>query len=209
MEHLTHFSTSLDSVRILGKSQAATLAVSKQQAFVGVYHSQIAIDWSGSAMAAITVGLTSAPSQQQWTYTHFTARVLDAGSRTNWGVTNLRTSRGGRRGSVGVYARIKRPVEERFCIQHEKNATPERLKELGVERWSTWECGPCVTYRHEWQVDELIYISKGSVMVTPADCEDDAYFYQGDLVRFPKWLVADLTFDEDYEQRYKFLAYGD
>ncbi|KAL2613955.1 hypothetical protein R1flu_025647 [Riccia fluitans] len=119
---------------------------------------------------------------------------------------NSGTARGG---SLCVFARIKRPVEERYGIQHEKNVTAERLKELGVERWSTWECGPNVTYRHEWQVDELVYISKGSVMVTPADCDDDAYFYQGDIVRFPKWLVADLTFDEDYEQRYRFLAYGD
>lgn len=114
-----------------------------------------------------------------------------------------------RAGPVAVFARVLKPVEERFKIQHEKNVPAERLKELGVERWSKWECGPNVTYRHAWQVDEQIYISKGSVMVTPEDCDDSAYFYQGDVVRFPKWLVADLTFDEDYEQCYRFLAYGD
>ncbi|KAL3678923.1 hypothetical protein R1sor_021879 [Riccia sorocarpa] len=165
-----------------------------------------AIDYSGFAMAAIAAGVSSAQSQR--ICANLSTKRFDVGNKTNCRLTNVRTARGGRGGSVGVYARIKRPVEERFGIQHEKNVTPERLKELGMERWSSWECGPGVTYRHEWKVDELVYIAKGSVMVSPAECEDDAYFYQGDLVRFPKWLVACLTFDEDYEQRYKYLAYA-
>lgn len=58
-------------------------------------------------------------------------------------------------------------------------------------------------------MDEQVYVVKGSVRVTPEDCEDHAYFYAGDLVRFPKWFNATLSFDEEYEQRYRFLAYGD
>lgn len=102
-----------------------------------------------------------------------------------------------------------RPVVERFKIHHEQNVSDERLKELGVSRWSKWECGPGVTYAWHWKVDELVYISKGSVEVVPDGCTDGAFFYAGDIVRFPKWFVASMTFDEDYEQYYKFMAYGD
>lgn len=99
-------------------------------------------------------------------------------------------------------------MEERFRIQVERNVDEARLKELGVHRWSKWEADVCA-YEHDWKVDEQVYIVKGSVQVIPEDCEDCAYFYAGDLVRFPKWLSAILSFDEEYEQRYRFLAYGD
>lgn len=102
-----------------------------------------------------------------------------------------------------------RPVVERFNIHHEKSVSEERLKELGVSRWSTWECGPGVSIFWEWKAEELVYISKGSVEVVPDGCYDAAIFYAGDLVRFPKWFEATMTFEEDYEQSYKFFAYGD
>lgn len=114
-----------------------------------------------------------------------------------------------RRGAVVTCnVRPLRPVEERFRIQVERNVDEARLKELGVQRWSKWESSLCA-YEHEWKVDEQVYIVKGSVKVTPEDCDDCAYFYAGDLVRFPKWFCATLSFDGEFEQRYRFLAYGD
>ncbi|KAL2613950.1 hypothetical protein R1flu_025642 [Riccia fluitans] len=41
------------------------------------------------------------------------------------------------------------------------------------------------------------------------DGDENAYFYQGDIVRLATWLIAGLTFDEDYEQRYRFFANDD
>lgn len=34
-------------------------------------------------------------------------------------------------------------------------------------------------------------------------------FVAGDLVRYPKWFEADLFFDGPYEEKYRFLAFGD
>ncbi|GLJ10898.1 hypothetical protein SUGI_0137540 [Cryptomeria japonica] len=52
-----------------------------------------------------------------------------------------------------AYARIKRPVEERFNILCERNVSENQLEELCVERWSKWESGKCKLY-WEWQVDQ-------------------------------------------------------
>lgn len=109
---------------------------------------------------------------------------------------------------VACYVRPLRPVEERFQLQVERNVDEARLQELNVKRWCKWESDVCA-YDHEWQVDEQVYIVKGCVRVTPEDCEDCTYFYAGDLVRFPKWFSATLNFEGEYEQRYRFLAYGD
>lgn len=80
-----------------------------------------------------------------------------------------------------------------------------------MENWSKWESGKCKLY-WEWQVDQQVYIVKGSVRVVPNGCDnedDGAWFYAGDLVRYPKWLEASLYFQGPYEERYRFLAYGD
>ncbi|CAM6090831.1 unnamed protein product [Calypogeia fissa] len=129
--------------------------------------------------------------------------------------TRVRAIQGiGEAEGMGVNLDVERkrplkPIVERFNIDHEKNVSEERLKELGVSRWSKWDCGPGVTTFWKWKVDELLYISKGSVEVVPDGCFDAAYFYAGDLVRFPKWFEATWTFDENFEMYYKFFAYGD
>eukprot|EP01018_Ginkgo_biloba_P027931 Gb_38487 [translate_table: standard] len=113
-----------------------------------------------------------------------------------------------RRKPASVSARFVKPVEERYNIRVERNVSQERLDQLGVSRWSKWESGKC-ELDWVWHVDEQVYIVKGSVKVVPEGCEDEACFNEGDLVRYPKWLEADLYFQEPYEQRYRFLAYGD
>ena len=61
----------------------------------------------------------------------------------------------------------------------------------------------------EWHVDQIIYITKGCVCVVMYDCKDEVWFYEGDLVKYPKWLEVALYFQGPYEERYCFLAYGD
>ena len=61
----------------------------------------------------------------------------------------------------------------------------------------------------EWHVDQLIYITKGCVHVVMYDCKDEVWFYEGDLVKYPKWLEVALYFQGPYEERCRFLAYGD
>ncbi|KAH7315936.1 hypothetical protein KP509_21G071300 [Ceratopteris richardii] len=110
-------------------------------------------------------------------------------------------------GSV-VYARERPSVEKLYRIFVEKNITQERANELGVQRWHRWESGKSC-HDFKWEVDEQVYITKGRIEVKPLDCPYSTYFYAGDLVRFPKWLVATLTIEKDYEHRYRFLAYGE
>ncbi|KAJ7540708.1 hypothetical protein O6H91_10G027300 [Diphasiastrum complanatum] len=102
----------------------------------------------------------------------------------------------------------RKPVEELYSILVEKNISQERQQELRVERWDKWESGRCA-FKHEWKVDELVYIVKGSVRVTPIGSVTSAYFYAGDFIRYPKWLSAVLDFEGLYEQKYRFVAYGD
>ena len=100
-------------------------------------------------------------------------------------------------------------MEELYRIFVEKNVTKERVSELGVERWRKWESGNKSSYDWCWKVDEQVYIAKGCLRVTPHDCPDNTHFYAGDVVRFPKWFSATLETIGDYEQRYRFLAYGE
>ena len=49
------------------------------------------------------------------------------------------------------------------AIKVEK-ATPERLKELGIDSWSAWECG-VETFDWEYSSDETAYVQEGQVKV--------------------------------------------
>ncbi|MCO5548562.1 hypothetical protein L7F22_002022 [Adiantum nelumboides] len=107
-----------------------------------------------------------------------------------------------------VYARDRPSVEKLYRIYVERNITKERAEELGVQRWRRWESGKS-EHDFGWQADEQVYITKGFLQVKPLECPDSAYFYAGDLVRFPKWFQATLFIEKDYEHRYRFLAYGE
>eukprot|EP00252_Welwitschia_mirabilis_P018753 TRINITY_DN4186_c0_g1_i1.p1 TRINITY_DN4186_c0_g1~~TRINITY_DN4186_c0_g1_i1.p1 ORF type:complete len:197 (+),score=6.51 TRINITY_DN4186_c0_g1_i1:62-592(+) len=108
-----------------------------------------------------------------------------------------------------VIAKIRKPLEERYSIRFERNITQEKLQELSVESWSRWESWGKCKLRWEWHVDQIVYILHGSVKVVPEGAEDEAWFYAGDLVRYPKWLQASLYFQGPYAEKYRFLAYGD
>jgi len=61
----------------------------------------------------------------------------------------------------------------------------ERLRELGVERWSSWECEPS-TFDWEYDSDETFYVHEGKVRVTYPGGSIE--FGPGDLVTFPRGM---------------------
>jgi uncharacterized cupin superfamily protein len=61
----------------------------------------------------------------------------------------------------------------------------ERLKELGVDNWSPWECEPS-TFDWEYTTEETAYILEGKVKVKTDKGEVE--INPGDLVHFPKGL---------------------
>ncbi|CAO2821921.1 unnamed protein product [Amaranthus hypochondriacus] len=104
--------------------------------------------------------------------------------------------------------KIEKPLEELYNIRVERKVTPERLKELGVSKWSMWKTGKC-KLPWDWHVDQLVYIEEGEVRVVPEGSKHFMSFKAGDLVRYPKWFEADLWFNDFYQERYSFRAYGD
>ncbi|KAJ0051636.1 hypothetical protein Pint_01979 [Pistacia integerrima] len=104
--------------------------------------------------------------------------------------------------------RVEKSLEELYNVKVEHQVSPDRLKELGVSRWSMWKTGKC-KLPWDWQVDQLVYIEEGEVRVVPEGSRRFMQFLAGDLVRYPKWFEADLFFNGPYQERYSFRAYGD
>ena len=61
----------------------------------------------------------------------------------------------------------------------------EKLKSLGIEKWSPWECEPS-TFDWEYDTDETCYVLEGRVKVKTTSGEVE--INKGDLVCFPKGL---------------------
>ncbi|XP_073294604.1 uncharacterized protein [Primulina huaijiensis] len=81
----------------------------------------------------------------------------------------------------------------------------EELYNVRVERKETGKCR--ITW--DWHVDQLVYVEEGEVRVVPQGSKRYMQFLAGDLIRYPKWLEADLYFNDFYQERYSFRAYGD
>lgn len=103
---------------------------------------------------------------------------------------------------------MQKPLEELYKVKVERKVSKERLAELGVSKWSVWKTGKC-KLPWDWQVDQLVYVEEGEVRVVPEGSERFMSFVAGDLVRYPKWFEADLFFNDFYQERYSFRAYGD
>ncbi|KAJ8899394.1 hypothetical protein K2173_018368 [Erythroxylum novogranatense] len=103
---------------------------------------------------------------------------------------------------------MEKPLEELYNVRVERRVSSQRLAELGVSRWSVWKTGKC-KLPWDWQVDQLVYIEEGEVRVVPEGSQRYMSFTTGDLVRYPKWFEADLSFNGPYQERYSFRAYGD
>ena len=116
--------------------------------------------------------------------------------------------------AAGGGALLGRPLEDVYKVRVERGAAARaRAEALRVmETWSSWRTGGRCRMPWDWQVDQLVYIVSGEVKVIPAGAvhgDDYMHFVAGDLVRYPRWFEADLYFDGPYEERYRFLAYGD
>lgn len=114
----------------------------------------------------------------------------------------------------GGGALLGRPLEDVYKVRVERGAVARaRAEALRVmETWSSWRTAGRCRMPWDWQVDQLVYIVSGEVKVIPAGAvhgDDYMHFVTGDLVRYPRWFEADLYFEGPYEERYRFLAYGD
>ncbi|URE03137.1 hypothetical protein MUK42_20562 [Musa troglodytarum] len=108
-------------------------------------------------------------------------------------------------GTLGIYSRFERPLEDVYNVRVERGLSRERLAELGVDRWSVWKTGGRCRLPWDWYVDQQVYVVSGEVRVVPEGAKSGESFMRfvaGDLVRYPKWFEADLFFDGPYEERY-------
>jgi uncharacterized cupin superfamily protein len=79
--------------------------------------------------------------------------------------------------------------------------TDEKLRELGVDGWGTWECDPS-TFEWSYGSPETCYILEGKAKVTTPSGEVE--FGKGDLVRFPRGLDCTWTVTEKIRKKYSF-----
>ena len=76
-----------------------------------------------------------------------------------------------------------------------------KLRELGTENWSQWECRPS-TFDWEYAEEETAYILEGRVRVKTSD--EDVEIKKGDLVTFPKNLQCTWNVLEEIKKVYTF-----
>ncbi|GAA0175549.1 hypothetical protein LIER_28698 [Lithospermum erythrorhizon] len=119
-----------------------------------------------------------------------------------------KTLRNGHRSRPILSMKIEKPLEELYNVRVERSVPKQRLMELGVSTWSMWKTGKC-QLPWDWHVDQLVYIEEGEVRVVPEGSQKYMRFIAGDLVHYPKWFEADLFFNDFYQERYSFRAYGD
>jgi len=78
----------------------------------------------------------------------------------------------------------------------------DRLKQLGIEDWSPWECQPS-TFPWEYDDRETAYVFEGRVTVETDDGKK-VEIGPGDLVTFPKGLKCRWTVHEKIRKVYRF-----
>jgi len=77
----------------------------------------------------------------------------------------------------------------------------EKLKSLGVDEWSLWECEPS-TFNWEYDDKETCYVLEGRVKVKVPGGEVE--FGKGDLVTFPRGLKCTWKVIQKIRKVYKF-----
>ena len=82
-----------------------------------------------------------------------------------------------------------------------EKADDAKLKELGTESWSQWECQPS-TFDWEYAEEETAYILEGRVRVKTPD--EEVEIKKGDLVTFPKNLQCTWNVLEEIKKVYTF-----
>ena len=83
-----------------------------------------------------------------------------------------------------------------------EKADEERLKSLGTDTWSPWECDPS-SFDWEYDSDERAYGWEGKVKVTPENGEP-VEIKKGDLVLFPKGMKCRWEVLEKIRKVYRF-----
>ncbi|MFH1904826.1 MAG: cupin domain-containing protein [bacterium] len=80
-----------------------------------------------------------------------------------------------------------------------KKPSEEKLKELGTDKWSLWECEPS-TFEWSYNSNEDCYILEGRAKVKTVS--EEVEFGKGDLVQFPKGLSCTWTVIERIKKVY-------
>lgn len=71
----------------------------------------------------------------------------------------------------------------------EKNPSQQRLNELNVSQWPTWE-KEISTFPWTFPEQEIAYILEGECIITPTN-GTAVHFGKGDLVTFPAGITAE------------------
>jgi uncharacterized protein len=86
-------------------------------------------------------------------------------------------------------------------ITIEHHPSEERLRELGVARWSIWE-KEVSKFPIDFDEKETAYILEGEIIVTPKGGEP-VRIVPGDLVVFPEGLDSDWEVVKPLRKHYK------
>lgn len=86
-------------------------------------------------------------------------------------------------------------------ITIEHNPGEERLKELGVSRWPTWQ-KEVSKFPLDFDEKETAYVLEGEIVVTPKGGEP-VRIVPGDLVVFPAGLDTDWEVVKPLRKHYK------
>ncbi len=76
----------------------------------------------------------------------------------------------------------------------------ERLKELGIDKWSLWGCEPS-TFEWSYSSNEDCYILEGRAKVKTVS--EEVEFKKGDVVQFPKGLKCTWIVIERIRKAYR------
>ena len=87
-------------------------------------------------------------------------------------------------------------------IKIEHNPSEERLKELGVSRWPTWEKEPS-KFAIDFDETESAYVLEGEILVTPAGGEP-VRIVPGDLVSFHAGLDSQWEVVKPLKKHYSY-----
>jgi len=87
-------------------------------------------------------------------------------------------------------------------IELERNPAREKLEEMGVFSWPVWE-KEASRFPWTYDTDEICYILKGEVTVTP-DGGEPVTIRAGDLVRFPAGMSCTWDITKPIRKHYDF-----
>ncbi len=87
-----------------------------------------------------------------------------------------------------------------IVIEH--NPSEEKLKELGVATWPTWE-KEVSKFPIDFDGTETAYILEGEIIVTP-EGEEPVRILPGDLVVFPDGLATDWEVVKPLRKHYSY-----